>query len=248
MCETVKSAEDKYSRNKLLIKKAQNGDQASLEELIKNNMGLVRGIAYKFRDRGTEYEDLVQLGTIGMLKAIHSYDEERGTAFSTYAVPLIIGEIRKFLRDDGLIKVSRVYKKNGMILMSARKKYIDETGKEPSISELAEICGMSREEAAFSIEATSPVHSLAESVYGEEDGITLENTVADEENRIDRTFDRIALGEALRKLPPLWQKIVLLRYFRDYTQQKTADILGISQVKISREEKKIVEQLRRELS
>ena len=239
---------DKYSENLRLIKEAQAGSEEAADELIKLNMGLVKKIAHKFCGRGTEYDDLVQLGAIGMLKAIRTFDEERGTAFSTYAVPLIIGEIRKFLRDDGPIKVSRAYKKAGAKLLFERERYIGENGCEPSLAYLANACGMTLEEAAISLEASSPVHSLSEHMYDDEDGITLESMISDDPDSMDAVFDRIAIGEALSKMPPLWKKIILLRYFRDHTQQMCADSLGISQVKISREEKKIVEFLKKELS
>ncbi len=239
---------DKYAENAKLIRLAQEGDECAAEELVKLNMGLVKRIAYKFLGRGTEYDDLVQLGAIGMLKAIRTYDEKRGTAFSTYAVPLIIGEIRKFLRDDGPIKVSRAYKRAGAKLLFERERYMSETGCEPTLIYLADACGMTPEEAAISLEASSPVHSLCERVYGEDNGVALENVIPDENDGMEKVFDRIAISEALSKMPPLWQKIVLLRYFRDHTQQMCADALGISQVKISREEKKIVDFLKKELS
>lgn len=211
------------------------------------NMGLVRSVALRFRERGTEMEDLMQIGSIGMLRAVRSFDLSRGCAFSTYAVPLIIGEIRRFLRDDGMIHVSRTAKKLGMDLMGARNAILAREGREPRLEELADLCGVSATEAAAALDAITPVSSLSEPVWGEEDGVTLEQTVADAEDSLDRLFDRIALGQAVSRMPPLWRKIVLLRYFRDCTQQKTADLLGLTQVKVSREEKKIVEFLRGEL-
>lgn len=242
------SERDKYASNAELLRAAKSGDSDAADELVRLNMGLVKKIACKFTGRGTEYDDLVQIGSMGMLKAIRTYDEERGTAFSTYAVPLIIGEIRKFLRDDGPIKVSRAYKKAGARLLAERERYMSETGVEPTLDALASACGMSPEEAAVSIEAASPVHSLCEHVFGEEDETTLENVIPGDPEQMNHVVDRIALCEAISKMPGMWQKIVLLRYFRDYTQQKSAFALGISQVKISREEKKIVEYLKKELS
>jgi RNA polymerase sporulation-specific sigma factor len=211
------------------------------------NMGLVRSLAIRFRDRGTEMEDLIQIGTIGMIKAIRSFDLSRGTTFSTYAVPLIVGEIRRHLRDDGMIKVSRTYRRIGVALMNAKSRICTEEGRDPTIGELAELCGVSPEEAAIALDATAPISSLSETVYGEE-GVTLEGTIADEDNDIDRLSDKIALNQAISRMQPLWQKIVLLRYYRDMTQQQTADRLGLSQVKVSREEKKIMEFLREQLA
>ena len=237
----------RYAANPELILRAQAEDEAAMEELVMLNMGLVRSLAIRFRDRGTEMEDLIQIGTIGMIKAIRSFDLSRGTTFSTYAVPLIVGEIRRHLRDDGMIKVSRTYRRIGVALMNARNRICTEEGRDPTIGELAELCGVTPEEAAIALDATAPVSSLSETVYCEE-GITLEGTIADEDNDIDRLSDKIALDQAISRMQPLWQKIVLLRYYRDLTQQQTADRLGLSQVKVSREEKKIMAFLREQLA
>ena len=158
---------EKNTENMELIRNAQSGDRNAMEKLISQNMGLVKNVAKRFLGRNTEYEDLVQIGTIGMLKAAKSFDLEFGTAFSTYAVPLIIGEIRRFLRDDGMIKVSRTYRRIGVALMNARNRICAEEGRDPTIAELAELCGVTPEEAAIALDATSPVSSLSETVYGE---------------------------------------------------------------------------------
>lgn len=237
----------RYAANPELILRAQAEDEAAMEELVTLNMGLVRSLAIRFRDRGTEMEDLIQIGTIGMIKAIRSFDLSRGTTFSTYAVPLIVGEIRRHLRDDGMIKVSRTYRRIGMAIMNARNRICTEEGRDPTIDELAELCGVTPEEAAIALDATAPVSSLSETVYGEE-GITLEGTIADEDNDMEKLSDKIALNQAISRMQPLWQKIVLLRYYRDLTQQQTADRLGLSQVKVSREEKKIMAFLREQLA
>lgn len=243
----MESTKEKYSGNALLLERAAQGDEHATEELIKLNAGLVRSIALRFRDRGTETEDLIQIGTIGMLRAIRSFDPSRGTVFSTYAVPLIIGEIRRHLRDDGLIKVSRQYKRAAVQLMNLKNRIMMEEGREASLRELAEGCGMSVSEAAVALDSVSPVASLSEKVYGD-DGTTLENVIPSEDAEIQRLGDNLALSQAISRMPVLWQKIVLLRYYRDMTQQQTANTLGLSQVKISREEKKIFDFLRRELT
>ena len=243
----MESTKEKYSGNALLLERAAQGDEHATEELIKLNAGLVRSIALRFRDRGTETEDLIQIGTIGMLRAIRSFDPSRGTVFSTYAGPLIIGEIRRHLRDDGLIKVSRQYKRAAMQLMNLKNRIMMEEGREASLRELAEGCGMSMSEAAVALDSVSPVASLSEKVYGDE-GTTLENVIPSEDAEIQRLGDNLALSQAISRMPVLWQKIVLLRYYRDMTQQQTANTLGLSQVKISREEKKIFDFLRRELT
>ena len=237
-------AQERIEKNRELLILAGQGDEQALEQLVVDNMALVRSLAIKFKDRGTEYEDLVQIGTIGMLKAIRSFDVERGTAFSTYAVPLIVGEIRKHLRDDGPIKVGREYKRMGATLLGERNRIIAQTGKDPAIGELANRCGVSVEDAAIALDAVAPVSSLSETVY--EDGLTLEGTLPDRDSadETERMLDRLALTQAISQLDPLWRKIVLLRYWRNMTQQQVANTLGLSQVKVSREEKKIMERLR----
>lgn len=238
-----------YGKNRELLQLAKNGDEKASEELIKNNTGLVRSIALRFRDRGIEYEDLMQIGTIGMVKAIRSFDLDRGTVFSTYAVPLIIGEIRRYLRDDGIVKVSRSYKKLGIQLMRAKNDIMTNEGREPHIEELASVCNVSVSDAAVALDAITPVASLNDKVYGD-DGITLEGTIADEDSasEMEQICENLALSQAISKMQPLWRKIILLRYYRDCTQQQTAEQLGLSQVKISREEKKIFAFLRDELA
>lgn len=238
-----------YERNTELLERLQRGDEQAETLLVEENAGLVRTVARRFLDRGTEFEDLVQIGTIGMIKAIRSFSLERGTAFSTYAVPLIVGEIRRHLRDDGPLKVSRIYKRQGISLMHEKNRILAEEGREPGIAELAACCGVSVEEAAISLDAISPVTSLSDFVYGE-DSVTYEGVIADEEseNESERICDRIALSQCINRLPPLWRQIVMLRYYRNMTQQQTAAALGLTQVKVSREEKKILAALREELS
>ncbi len=242
-----------YGGNRALIEIAQDGTteerEAATAELLRINTGLLRSVAMRFRERGVELEDLMQIATIGMIKAIRCFDRERGTCFSTYAVPLIFGELRRHMRDEGPIKVGRYYKKLGAELMNAKHRILTEEGREPRISELAERCDVSPEEAAMALEAMSPLVSLSDYAFGEEEGVELEAILPDEESsaEIDRLCDRIALGQAVAKMPTQWQRIVMLRYYRNQTQQQTADALGLSQVKVSREEKKILEFLRGEM-
>ncbi|MBR4071038.1 MAG: sigma-70 family RNA polymerase sigma factor [Clostridia bacterium] len=235
-----------YSDNISYIIRSRDGDESATEELIRRNYALAASIAKRFCGRGVDYEDLIQLALIGMLKAIRSFDIDRGTAFSTYAVPLIMGEIRKFLRDDGIIKVNRQSKRNGAILMRAREEFIEIKGREPRIEELKEITNLEFDEISIALESCRPVASLSDQI-GDDPSLTIENTVEDTESSIDRVFDRIALSDALERLPDNWRKIIVLRYFKDYSQQKTADILGLSQVKVSREEKKIIAELRKNI-
>lgn len=241
---------NKYSGNRELIFIAQGEDERAAldatEALIRINLGLVRSIAMRFKDRGVDMEDLIQIGTIGMIKAIRSFELERETTFSTYAVPLIIGEIRRHLRDDGLIKISRYHKKLGMELMNARNKIVSEDGREPQIEELAALCGVTPEDAAVAMDAASPVMSLSATI-ADDNTLTLESRIADNDNEIEKMSDRIALSQAISKMPPIWRQIVVLRYYKNMTQQETANCLGLSQVKVSREEKKIMAFLREEL-
>ena len=239
----------RFAHNIALITRAQSGDEAAMEKLVVDNMGLVRTVAVKFRDRGTEFEDLMQIGTMGMIKAIHSFDTSRGTAFSTYAVPLIVGEIRRHLRDDGLIRVSRGTRHTGMLLMRERARIATEEGREATVSELAAAVGVSVEEAAMALEAMSPVSSLSDNAYGE-DSPELGAVIPDraDADEMARQMDRIALAQVIEQLPPMWKKIILLRYYRDMTQQQVADLLGLTQVKVSREEKKIMAFMRERLS
>jgi RNA polymerase sporulation-specific sigma factor len=240
-------------RNRALIGRAQADDEAAMEALVVENAGLVRSLAQRFCGRGTEFEDLIQIGTIGMIKAVRSFSLERGTAFSTYAVPLIVGEIRRHLRDDGMIKVSRTYKKLGAQLLRARSEILMFEEREPSVRELAERCGVDMEEAAMALDAISPVRSLYDPLPGTgEEGQprTYDAVLPDEESadELERMHDRMALTQAISRMQPLWQKIILLRYYRNHTQQQVAEQLGLTQVKISREEKKIVAYLREELT
>ena len=243
------SPDSRFSHNIALISSAQGGDKAAMERLVLDNMGLVRTVAVKFRDRGTEFEDLMQIGTMGMIKAIHSFDTARGTAFSTYAVPLIVGEIRRHLRDDGLIRVSRGTRHTGMLLMRERARIAAEEGREATVGELAANLGLSVEDAAVALEAMTPVSSLSDNAYGE-DSPELGAVIPDraDADEMARQVDRIALAQVIGQLPPDWKKIILLRYYRDMTQQQVADVMGLTQVKVSREEKKIMAFMRERLS
>lgn len=243
----------KFDENRLLLELAQGKDEEramrATEALIEMNRGLVRSIALRFRDRGVDMEDLMQIGIIGMIKAIRSFELERGTAFSTYAVPLIFGEIRKYMRDEGPIKIGRYYKKLGAELMNLRNKILAEEGREAHITELAERCGVSAAEAAMSLEAISPIMSLSDNPYGTENerGTELGDILSDGEDEMENLRENIALSEAISVMPEMWQKIVLMRYYRNMTQQQTAQLLGVTQVKISREEKKLIQFLREKM-
>ena len=225
-----------------LLNRAKDGDAEALAEAVKENLGLVKAMALRFRDRGTELEDLIQIGSIGLIKAIRGFDTEYGTQFSTYAVPLIIGEIKKHLRDDGIIKISRETKRKSALVCRERQRLIMQTGAEPRVTELARASGMSDEEVVAALDAASPVYSLSEPV-GErsfEEPSSPDGTAA--------FCESLSLHQALRELPEEEKKLMLLRYYKNLSQAKTAEILGMTQVKVSRREKKIIEKLRELLS
>lgn len=235
-----------FQKNTELLKRIREGDTGAEGELLELNMGLVRNIALRFKERaaethGCELDDLIQLGSIGMIKAMKSYDPAFGTAFSTYAVPLIMGEIKRFLRDDGPVKVSRSTKRLGAMILHERETFTLKNGREPTVDELCDLLSVGREEICQALLAMKRPHSFADTVS--EDGTELSELIASDTDELENLCDRLALREALDSLPELWHKIIALRYFRDLSQQKTAEILGLTQVKISREEKKIFETL-----
>jgi len=243
-------SENKYINNIELIELSKNGDKTALERLVENNIGLVRSIASRFRDRGVEYEDLIQIGSIGIIKAIKSFDKSFNTAFSTYAVPMIIGEIKRFLRDDSMIKVSRDTKKRGINIMRIKEEFKQKHNREPQTSELAAITNMSNEDVIYALDAISPIYSLQDSSVinrngndGDNDN-TLENFISSDKDEIESAINKIALKEALNSLPETQRELIILRYFRNLSQQQAAKILGITQVKVSREEKKIFQKLK----
>ena len=236
-----------YDKNLDLIKRYRDGDSDAGEELASLNRPLVYSIAGRFSGRGVERDELIEIGTVGLVKAINTFDFSRECAFSTYAVPLIFGEIRRFLRDDGIIKVSRENKRLSALLGAERERRLN-TGEDVGIRSLAEAVGVSPEDAATALFSTTPVRSLDEAAYDDEDSqVTVASTVYDEEEGV-RSFDKLALKLAIEKLSETSRKIIILRYFRDFSQAETARILGLTQVKISREEKKILAALKAELT
>lgn len=226
------------NRSPELLDRAKSGDALAEELLMRENMGLVKSVAARFLGRGVEFEDLCQLGSIGMLKAIRNFDTSLGTAFSTYAVPLIIGEIKRFLRDDGMIKVSRELRQKGAFLLRRREEFTAARGREPTVTELAEFCGCTVEETVTGLDAGNPVLSFSEPV-GER---ALEDLLgADPTSEL---CEREALRQAVLSLPEPERKLVLLRYYRGFSQQKTGETLGMTQVKVSRTEKKVLQHLK----
>lgn len=224
-----------------LVRQAKNGDREASEALIEENSGLIWAVAKRFTGRGTELEDLYQLGCLGFLKAVEGFDLEYGTQFSTYAVPKIAGEIRRFLRDDGTIKVSRGLKEQSASIKAARSRMTAELGREPTIQEIAQRIGLSPEEIALAETATAATESIQRET-GEE-GFTLENILTDTESE-ERMVEKIALRQAVDRLPERERKVIQLRYYHGLTQQRVAKVLLVSQVQISRIEKRALGMLR----
>ena len=206
---------------------------------------LVKKIALRFIGRGVEYEDLVQIGTIGMLKAIRSFDVERGTAFSTYAVPKIAGEIRRFLRDDGMIKISRNLKENQWKIKRAMEQFAREYGREATVEELSEILELEPEEIVLSMEAAVEIESMDQKVFrGDGKEISLKERIPDEKNEEEELLDKLFLEQLMEGLDKRDKELIILRYFENKTQTQVAEILGISQVQVSRLEKKILRRMK----
>ena len=226
-----------------LIARSRAGDRAAGEQLIVENSGLIWSIARRYFGRGVDPDDLYQLGCLGFLKAVEGYDTTFGTQFSTYAVPKIAGEIRRFLRDDGAVKVSRGLKERAGSIRIARDRLQADLGREPTLSELAEETGLEPEEIAAAEEANAPVASLQMETG---DGFTLESVLGTE-GMEEGIVEREALRSAVSSLPDRERQVIVLRYFRGLTQDRTARIMGVSQVQISRVEKKAMEYLRRRL-
>lgn len=224
-----------------LIKRAQAGDSSASEQLVVENSGLIWSIAKRFFGRGTEPDDLYQLGAVGFLKAVEGFDTGFGTQFSTYAVPKIAGEIRRYLRDNGTIKVSRSLKEQAGAIKAARQKLTGQLDREPTLSELSEATGLSCEEIATAETANAQTQSI--SAAKTDDGFSLEMILSDGTMETD-IVEKIALREAIGQLSERENTVIKLRYFHGLTQERVARIIGVSQVQVSRIEKKALERLR----
>ena len=234
-----------YDENLTLLSRYREGDEEAGERLAVLNAPLVYSIAARFSERGADMSDLIECGNIGLVKAMKTFDFSHGCAFSTYAVPLIFGEIRRFLRDDGIIKVSREEKRISALLAAERERRLA-SGERADIASIAAAVGICREDAASALFSLSPVRSLEEQAFDGDNPTTLGSIICDEEST-EKSFDKFTLHEAIDRLSDEHRKLIILRYFRDLSQTETAKILGLTQVKVSREEKKIMEILRREL-
>ena len=224
-----------------LILRSQQGDQQASEQLVMENAGLIWSVAKRFLGRGTEADDLYQLGCLGFLKAVEGFDLNYGTQFSTYPVPKISGEIRRFLRDDGAVKVSRTVKEQSASIKIARAALTADLGREPSLTELSEKTGLTPEEIAFAEAATAATESIQRE-FGEE-GFALEQILTDTESE-EIMVERISLRQAIARLPEKEKTVIQLRYFHSLTQERVAKVLGVSQVQVSRIEKRAIQSLR----
>ena len=239
---------DNMSREELAAV-ARDGDNDAFEYLTENNLGLVKSVVKRFSGRGYETEDLFQVGSIGLIKAIHNFKAEFGVKFSTYAVPMIIGEIKRYMRDDGIIKVSRSIKELSCRAASAREALIAKTGEEPSVSEIAKHIGAEAEEVAAAFDATARPESIyAKTDDGKSEGVALVEKLQSPENEENKIVNRLLIASAIKDFPEREQKIVMLRYFRQKTQSQIAELLGISQVQVSRLEKRILSELKQKIA
>jgi RNA polymerase sporulation-specific sigma factor len=224
-----------------LIRRSQLGDREAGETLIRENAGLIWAVAKRFTGRGVETDDLYQLGCLGFIKAVNGFDLDFGTQFSTYAVPKISGEIRRFLRDDGAVKVSRTIKEQATAIRSMRSQLTSALGREPTLQEISRQTGFSPEEIALAENATSTVESIHRE-FGEE-GFSLENILADDQSE-EKLLEKIALRQAMERLPEREAIVIKLRYYHGLTQDRVAKVLEVSQVQVSRIEKKALQNLR----
>lgn len=229
-----------------LIKQAHEGDKEAREQLVEENVGLIWCVVKRFNGRGAEMEDLFQIGSIGLLKAIDKFDLSYDVKFSTYAVPMISGEIKRFLRDDGMIKVSRSLKELSYKTVLAREELINQQGREPTLEELSEKLQVEKEEIVQAMEAGSEVESIYKPIYQSEGNeIQLMDKLEETEQHEERILNHMLLKQLLETLDKEERQLIYLRYFQNQTQSEVGKKLGISQVQVSRLEKRIIENLRR---
>ena len=231
-----------------LINRAHQGDKLARDKILIENTGLIWSIVRRFLNRVHEGEDLFQIGCIGMLKAIDRFDTEFDVAFSTYAVPMIAGEIRRFIRDDGIVKISRKIKENQMKIMHQREIYINEKKQEPTIEELEKVCDLTKEEIVMAMDASRNVESIDKEMYSKDSAYTLMDLAEDDTNIEETVLNKIMVQQLMDMLESKERKIINLRYFKNKTQSQVAKEMGMTQVQVSRLEKKILNSMRNEKS
>lgn len=246
--EDLKREDYNYDKNPELIALARSGDSDAMNKLIEMNLPLVSSISKKFLNRGYDYEDIFQIGSIGLVKAINNFDLTYNVKFSTYAVPMIIGEIKRFLRDDGMIKVSRNVKSLARKVYFYKEVLTKKLKRSPTIEELAEYADVDKEEILFAIESSNSLQYLYDTIH-QDDGapVLLIDKLSEKSVDDGNLIERIALKEALSSLDNKARQIILLRYFKDKTQVQVAKMLGINQVQVSRIEKKVLAEMRKKL-
>lgn len=233
-------------RTLALIGRAHQGDKAARDTLFAENTGLIYSVAKRFLGRGVDMEDLFQIGSIGLLKAVDKFDPSFDVRFSTYAVPMISGEIRRFLRDDGVVKVSRTIKENQYRINKIREQLESRLGRDPTLEELSAASDMEKEELVMIMDSRVEIESLHKVIYqGDGNEISLIDKIPEKENRQDMILNRIFLEEILESLETEERKLIRFRYFQEKTQTEIAGELGISQVQVSRMEKRILEKIRK---
>ena len=231
-----------------LIGRSHQGDKEARDTLFKENTGLIYSVAKRFLGRGVEMEDLFQIGSIGLLKAVDHFDPSYEVRFSTYAVPMIVGEIKRFLRDDGILKVSRSLKENCGRIYQAKEKLEKELGREPGLDEIAAEVELSLEEVILALESTAEVESLHKTIYqGDGNDISLMDRLPEKENGQEQALDRIFLDEMLQSLDARERQLIGMRYFQNRTQTEIAAELGVFQVQVSRMEKRILKKLKEKI-
>ena len=232
---------ERHESTRMLLQSAREGDRQAREALVRENLPLVRHLVKRFQDRGREYDDLFQYGCLGLLKAIDRFDPAFGTAFSTYAVPVILGEIRRFLRDDGSIHVARSIKENARRVEEARQGVLQASGREPTVDELCEALDLEREDILLALNARQSVRSLDASIDADGE-LTLKDTLGTD--CMEAVEKRLLLGSLLKALPREDMRLIALRYFQRRTQTEIAKEMGVSQAQVSRMESRILKRLR----
>lgn len=237
-----------YENNLIDIEKAQQGDEQAMTNLINNNKGLIWNIVKRFTSRGYETEDIYQIGCMGFIKAIKRFDTNFEVQISTYAVPYILGEIKRFIRDDGAIKVSRSTKELAMKILDIQKEYLNKTGEEITISQIAKTLNISSEEVTFALDALRPVTSIYEESGSSEDDRALIDKISSDKDEAETLVDKLAVKQLIENLDNREKQVILLRFYKDKTQAQVAKVLGITQVQVSRIEKKILNSMKLKLT
>lgn len=236
-----------YENNVEDIKEAQNGNEEKMTKLINDNAGLIWNIVKRFNYRGYELDDLYQIGAMGFIKSIKRFDTDFEVKLSTYAVPYILGEIKRYIRDDGPIKVSRSIKELAIKIQEIQRQYFYKNGKEINVNQIAEKLKISKEEVAVAIESSKPIESIDQEKNSDNDTRVLIEKISNNKDEADLIINKLSIKELIEKLPDREKKVILLRYYKEKTQSQVAKILGISQVQVSRIEKRILNSMKLKL-